>query len=85
MTILPSQALNTASNNLGISIVPELVISKKLQGEAQNRKMYELNIDYSITLSSLGRYLFQFPPSDVIDIVRIATTPPDPQTFKSFL
>ncbi|MCE0724347.1 MULTISPECIES: hypothetical protein [Legionella] len=86
MIVLFFQALNPASNNLGISTAnPELVISKKPQIEAPNRKMNERNTDNSITLSSRGRNLFQFPPSGVIDIVRIATTPPDPQTFNSFL
>ncbi|HHT0604738.1 TPA: hypothetical protein ACTXXA_002156 [Legionella anisa] len=86
MTLLFFQALNRASNNLGISTAnPELVISKKPQVEAPNRKIYERNIDKSMTLSSRERHLFQFPSLDVIDIVRIATTPPDPQTFESFL
>ena len=86
MTILFLQTLNPASNNLGISTTnPELVICKKPQVEALNKKMHERNIDKSITLSSRVRHLFQFPSSDVIDIVRIATTPPDPQTFKSIL
>ncbi len=86
MNIIFFQALNPASNNLGVSTTnPELVISKKLQIEAPNRKMYERNIDNSIALSSRGRHLFRFPSLKVIDIVRIATTPPDPHTFKSFL
>jgi hypothetical protein len=86
MSVLFFQALNPASNNLGVSTAnPELVISKMPQNEALNRTMYEWNIDNSITLSSQGRHLFQFPSSEVIDIVRIATTPPDPHTFKSFL
>ncbi|KTD40641.1 hypothetical protein Lpar_1958 [Legionella parisiensis] len=86
MNVLFFQAFNQASNNLGIGTAnPGLVISKMPKNEALNRKMYERNIHNSITLSSQGRHLFQFPSSDVIDIVRIATTPPDPQTFKSFL
>ena len=75
-----------ASNNLGVSTAnPELVISKMPKIEAPNRKMYERNIDNSLTLSSRERHLFQFPSLEVIDIVRIATTPPDPQTFNPFL
>ncbi|WP_454781734.1 hypothetical protein [Legionella sp. WA2022007384] len=86
MSILFFQALNPAFNNLGVSSAnSELVISKKPQIKTPNRKNYEQNIDNSIILSSRVSHLFQFPSSDVIDIVRIATTPPDPHTFKSFL
>ena len=86
MSILFFQALNSAFNNLGVSTAnPELVISKKPQIETPNRKMYEQNIDNSITLSSRVRHLFQFPSLKVIDIARIATTPPDPQMFKPVL
>lgn len=86
MNVICFQALNSASNNLGVSTTnPELVISMKPQIEAPIRKIHERNIDSSITLSSRGRHLFQFPSFQVIDIVRIATTPPDPHSFKSFL
>ncbi|CAM2801886.1 Uncharacterised protein [Legionella steigerwaltii] len=86
MNVIFLKALNSASSSLGISSSnSELVIAKSPQIEASNRKMYKRNIDNSITLSSRGRHLFQFPSFEVIDIARIATTPPDPHTFKSFL
>ncbi|KTC89803.1 hypothetical protein OQJ18_07025 [Fluoribacter dumoffii] len=82
MPILFFQTLDSASNNLGMSTVnPELVFKKRTQIEASKTKMYERNIENSITLSSRGRHLLQFPTLEVIDIFRIATTPPDPQTF----
>ncbi|KTC80196.1 hypothetical protein Lche_2216 [Legionella cherrii] len=85
MNIIFFQALNPASTNLGVSNTnPELVICKKPEIAAPNRKMYERNIDNSITLSSRERHSFQFPSLEVIDILRIATTPPDPQTFEFF-
>lgn len=85
MNTIFSQALNPASTNLGVSTTnSELVISKKPEIEAPNRKMYGRNIDKRITLFSRERFLFQFLSLEVIDILRIATTPPDPQTFELF-
>ncbi|STY29814.1 Uncharacterised protein [Legionella wadsworthii] len=82
MNTLIFQTINSASNDLGVSTTnPELVIRNMAQIKVPNRTICSRNIVNSMTLSSQERHLFQFPSLNVIDIARIATTPPDPHTF----
>lgn len=86
MNTLLFPALNSALNDLGVSTAnPELGMSHMARIKVTNRTMCSRNTVNSMTFSSQGRHLFQFPSLNVIDIARIATTPPDPHTFYSFL